>query len=277
MAAFPLAISRNGNSTIVERCMSNTVPRFGICPRMSWIAHVTARTLASRSATQVITLVVGGTASDGTYQLTFSGGGLAAPVVVSSVRDSGETSAQMAAELEAAIQTARATTLAGVVTNETVASATITITCLTKTPAASPVSIAVSFPGSATGTLTYTYTAGMTVASTVEGARLFHDFPENIDRRACVVNVSTAFAGVTAMTLIVGDAADPDALFTSTSVLAAGRTQTVAAAEFMPRFEAAFVPQFSFVAASATPLALQSLTAGAVDIEIFYDPLPPPA
>lgn len=276
MAAFPLAICRNGNSTIVDRCMRNTVPKFAFTPRMSWITRVTAEMLAARSSTQVITLVVGGTASNGTYQLTFSGGGLSAPVVVSSVRDSGETSAQMAAELEAAIETARGTTLAGVITNETVNSATVTITCLTKDPGTAPVSVAVSFPGSATGTLTYTYVGTINANSTIRGERISHDFPENVDRGTCMVNITEAFVGATAANLVVGDAADADALLTTQSLLSVTRSQSLTGAERMHRFEAAFVPQLQFTLASATALPMQSLTAGSVDVEIFYDPVPPP-
>lgn len=274
MPAFPLAISRFGNSTIVDRCLRNTVPRFALSPRMSWATTVTAAMLAARSTTQVITLVVGGTASDGTYQLTFSGGGLPAPVVVSSVRNSGETSAQMAAELEGAIQTARGSSLAGVVTDESVNSATVTITCLAKAPDVSPVSIAVSFPGSATGTLTYTYVATVDAAAKIAGKRITHDFPTDVDRGTCVANVSEAFAGATAVTMVVGDALDADALYTSASIKTTGRSQSLTAAERVHRFEPAFVPQIQVSLASSTPLAAQALTAGSVTVEIFYDPVP---
>lgn len=274
MPNFPLAISRAGNSNIVHRCLANTVPRFALSPKLSWTQKITARQLALVPTTQVITLLVGGTASDGTYELTFTGGGLTAPVVVSAERDSGQTSAQMAAELEAEIEATRADELAGVVVNESVNSATITITCLAKASNVASVNVAVSFPGSATGTLTYTYAATLDAATSIDGERISHDFETNVIRTACVLHRRVAFAGVTTITMIAGDANDDNGLLTSTSLATTGFVQTTGANEFVRRQEAAFVPQWVVTTSGATPMPFQSLTAGEAELEIHYFPIP---
>ena len=272
---FPVFLSRGGNANVINRMKANSITRFYGTPKLAWTQLIIAEMLSLRASTQVITLVVGGTASDGTYQLTFSGGGLEDDVVVSATRDSGETSAQMAAELESAIQTARAGALADVVTNEVVNTATITITCLTKAAGVAPVSVAVSFPGSATGTLTYTYVGSITVVSTfARTPAVPHALPEHIWRKACTVNRRVAFAGATAVTVTVGDANDPDGLVTSTSLLSTGIVQTTGAAEFTPRYEAAFVPLIQITLASATPLNFERLTAGEFEVELHYLPVP---
>jgi hypothetical protein len=268
MARFRPPISPGGNANLVARMLANTV-KHAHTPDTAWSLLVTAQMLALLPSTQVITLVVGGTASNGAYQLTLTGGGLAAPVVVSSTRDAAETSAQMAAELEGAIATARAGGLAGIVTDESVASATITIVALTKQPNVAPLSVAVSFPGAATGTLTYTYVT--TLDPTVEGVP---DWFEHSERKGCFVNRRAAFAGATAVTAIMGDAADDNGLLTSTSLTTTGIVQTTGAAEYTPRYEAAFVPQVQITLASATPLSNAALTAGEAVFELHGSPIP---
>lgn len=274
MPAFPLPISRAGNSNIAARCKANTVPRFAMTPRLSWGATIGLSLFKLLAASQTITLVVGGTATNGTYQLTFSGGGLAAPVVVTATRDAAETNDQMAAELEAAIQTARGTTLAGVVTNETVTTNTITITCLTKLTNVAPVSVAVSFPGAATGTLTYTYVSTIDASNATGPARMFHAFPTNVVRGLCAITRKVAVVGPTTCTVTVGDAGDTDGLLTSTDLKTTGVVQTTGAAERIPRQESAFQPYIVITTSGATPMPPQSITAGEFEVQIHYEPIP---
>lgn len=275
MPAFPLGIGRGANANIVHRLRANSVPKFAFAPRMSWSARMNWKELKRVSTTQVITLLVN-SSTDGDHVLTFSGGGLASPVELDPFEASTNTAAQIAAGLEALIQTARADVLATVVTGETVNSATITITAITKVPGVAPLSVTHTVPGGAASTLTYTYVATLDHTSTISDHRGAEKvstlFPENVVRADCTVDVSEAFAGVTALTMIVGDANDDNGLVTSTTIKSEAVINTVAAAENTPRFESAFVPQFTITAASATPLSFDSLTAGEFEVEIAYTP-----
>jgi hypothetical protein len=86
-----------------------------------------------------------------------------------------------------------------------------------------------------------------------------------VDR--AMVNVSTAFAGTTAMTIIVGSTSDNDAFVTSTSVLTAG---VIGTAGFAPvtvtnsSSTSAVSLQATFT--NATGGSPSALTAGALDI-----------
>lgn len=278
MPNFPLPIGRGANSNVADRLKADTVPKFPFAPDMTWSCTLTAKQLALRTQSQVITVLINSTA-DGDHILSFSGGGLAEPVDITFAA-SGNTAAQIAAGLEAAIQTARATTLAGVVTNETVSTATITITCLTKARNVDPVTITNTQPDGDTDdpTFTYTYGASLNPTSTstdgVNGHTNFMpEFPTNVVRGQCTVNRRVAFAGTTALTIIVGDAGATNGLVTATSIMSTGVFDTIAAAENTPRFESAFVPAIAFSAASATPLSFQGLTAGEVEITIEYFPV----
>lgn len=272
MARFPAHISPGGNSTVAARLKAGTL-KHAFAPRLAWSMPLTWRQLHLLPSTQGLTVLVGGTASDGDYVLTFSGGGLAAPVAVTAVRDSGETSAQMAVELEAAIATARATTLAGVVTDESVATATITIVGLTKAANVTPLTVVATFPGAATATLEYTYVTTI-VPSTDIGLGSPYEFFTNMIRGHATVNRKTAFAGATAITAVMGDAGAANGLLTSTSLASTGIVQTTGAAERVPRFEAAFVPQIQVTLVSVTPLSNASLTAGEAVFEIHCHPVP---
>lgn len=266
MPNFPLPIGRGANAALRDRIASDTVPKFPFAPDMQWTTKMDWKTLGLRSSTQSATVLIN-SSTDGDHVLTFSGGGLAAPVAIT-VTASTNTAAQIAAALEAAIQSARATTLAGVVTNETVSTATITITFLTKSSSVAPVTITPTVPGGSAPTITYSYVATVGTSG----------FPTNVVRDTCVLNRKVAFVGPTTFTVEVGDSGASTGLLTATSVLTTGYVNTIAAAEATPRFESAFAPQLVFRASAATPLSLQSLTAGELEVVIsYYPPVTPTA
>lgn len=277
MPAFPLGIGRGANANVVHRLKANSVPNFVFAPQMSWSVRQSFKDLARRTSTQAITILVN-SSTDGDHVLTFSGGGLPAPVELDPFTASSDTAADIAAGLEAIIEAARADVLADVITGESVTDATISIAAIPKAPSVAPLTVTHTVPGGAASTLTYTYTLTQdhtSVDSTRHGdAHVTHLFCERVVRGSCTLNVTTAFAGVTAMTIIAGDADDDNGILTSSNLKSAAATDTVGAAENTPRFEAAFVPQWVITCASATPLHFGSLTAGEFELEIAYVPVP---
>lgn len=98
-------------------------------------------------------------------------------------------------------------------------------------------------------------------------------FPTNVVRKQPLVYVRTPLSGgaVNACTIEFGDANDPNGLLTSTSVFtgASGFLQTTAAAEFAPRFEAAFSPTVDIATTNGN---ISALTAGSLVFMIAFTP-----
>lgn len=97
-------------------------------------------------------------------------------------------------------------------------------------------------------------------------------FPTNVRMNGCYIKRITDFSGggITALTVQVGDTADPNGLLTATSVftgVGAGFTETTAAAEFAQRIETAFVPTLTL---TSTTDDLDALVAGRLKVVIPF-------
>jgi hypothetical protein len=102
-------------------------------------------------------------------------------------------------------------------------------------------------------------------------------FPANVIRTAPLLYLGEAFAGgtVNACVGILGDANDDNGLHTSTNIFTGATlgflANTTAAAEFAPRFEAAFIPQLGI---NTTAGNISALTAGELWVAIGFRPVP---
>lgn len=88
-------------------------------------------------------------------------------------------------------------------------------------------------------------------------------FPTNVIRKQALVYVEDAIVGpsISAGTVILGDNGNPDGLIESQSTFTSDVTlQSVAAAEFAPRFEAAFSPETTITATGAALNVATSLS-----------------
>lgn len=100
-------------------------------------------------------------------------------------------------------------------------------------------------------------------------------FPANVRRTGTMLYVREVFAGgsISACTLEFGDAGDPNGLHTAVDVFTGSatgyRANTTAAAEYAPRFEAAFIPSLTIRTTTAN---VASLTTGEVWIGIKFEP-----
>ncbi len=277
MARFPLNICQGGNATVANRLRANTV-KYAFAPRLAWSLPITFRHLQLLPSTQTIVL-------DFTYdvagvdeiELTFSGGGLAAPVVLT-LDTSGATSDEdVAAIVEAAIEAARGVgeDLEGVVTGETVAATAVTVVALTKAAGVEPLSIVLEPVVDDVVTMTATYTYATTIVPTTDlGLGGPYEFFDGVIRGSSTVTRKTAFAGVDAITAIMGDAADDNGLLTSTDLATTGIVQTTGAAEFQPRREVTFTPQIIISIVSNEASGNGALTAGEAIFEIQCHPVP---
>ncbi len=99
-------------------------------------------------------------------------------------------------------------------------------------------------------------------------------FPERVIRSVPLIEVVSNPAGpsLTALAVIMGDAADDNGLVTSTNIIAAAGThvQTIAAAEFADRYEAAYVP---LVQLDATGANLDAITNLDFIVKIKFSPV----
>lgn len=102
-------------------------------------------------------------------------------------------------------------------------------------------------------------------------------FPANVVRRVPFLYLATPFSGgaVSAATVELGDANDPNGLHTAVNVWTGATTgylaNTVSAAEYAPRFEAAFIPSITLRTTSAN---VSALTAGVLWVGIKFEPVP---
>lgn len=102
-------------------------------------------------------------------------------------------------------------------------------------------------------------------------------FPANVKRSMPLFFLSEVFDGgsISACAGILGDANDDNGLITTTA-LGQGETltykaSTVGAAEYAPRFEAAFIPQLGL---DTTGGNISALTTGIVWVAIGFEPVP---
>jgi hypothetical protein len=98
-------------------------------------------------------------------------------------------------------------------------------------------------------------------------------FPTNVVRKQPLIRVVTPIVGagpITAAVAILGDTNDDNGLVESQSVFAAGTLQSVAAAEFAPRFEAAFAPLLTI---GTTGGNLSGITAMSIFVQIHFSPV----
>lgn len=102
-------------------------------------------------------------------------------------------------------------------------------------------------------------------------------FPANVERTLPMVYVRELFAGgaVSACTYEAGNANDPNGLHTAVDVFTGSalgwRANTTGAAEYAPRFEAAFIPSITIRTTTANVAAL---TAGSLYQVIGFNPIP---
>jgi hypothetical protein len=100
-------------------------------------------------------------------------------------------------------------------------------------------------------------------------------FPANVRRCGTMLYIREVFAGGTnsACTLEFGDAGDPNGLHTAVDVWTGSATgyrdNTTAAAEYAPRFEAAFIPSLTLRTTTST---IAALTTGECWIGIKFQP-----
>lgn len=100
-------------------------------------------------------------------------------------------------------------------------------------------------------------------------------FPANVTRKSTMIYVTEVFAGGanTACTLEFGDAGDPNGLHTAVDVWTGSatgyRANTTAAAEYAPRFEAAFIPSLTL---RTTTGNINALTTGEAWLGIKFEP-----
>lgn len=221
-------------------------------------------------AIQTTTVQITGSAPDGNYTVTISGTdvqGNAFSVELEPFVASGSTNNAIAAGIEALIAAARADELADYLTNETVSTNTVTAIFITGVQA----TISLQVPVGATATIARSFSAVVTPGLRIRESVMAPSYPEHVIREHCVVHRKQAITGLTAITLIVGDAAVTDGLFTSTSLASAGSVRTSGATETRRRYEQAFAPRMEFVS-TTTPFG--SATAGEVVVEIGYTPAP---
>jgi len=220
-------------------------------------------------AIQTTVVTMAGTAPDGNYTARFLGTdalGVAFDISIPAFAASGNTNAQIAAGIESLIQTARGTTLAGIVTNETVLSTAITIAFATGVQC----TVSLTVPVGATPTITRSFAATIMPSTRLNGWPVMPEYYEHVIRGPMLLHRIAAIVGLTAVTIIGGDANDDNGLLTSTSLAATGTVQTTAL-ERIRRYEAAFVPQF-IVTSTTDPFG--SATAGEFQVELEYTPVP---
>jgi hypothetical protein len=102
-------------------------------------------------------------------------------------------------------------------------------------------------------------------------------FPANVMRGVPMIYLSEVFAGgaVDAATIEMGDANDPNGLHTAVNVWTGATlgylANTVSAAEYAPRFEAAFIPTITLRTTSGF---VNALTTGELWVGIAFKPVP---
>jgi hypothetical protein len=101
-------------------------------------------------------------------------------------------------------------------------------------------------------------------------------FPANVQRGVPMIYLSEVFAGgaVDAATVEMGDANDPNGLHTAVNVWTGATlgyfANTVSAAEYAPRFEAAFIPSITIRTTSGF---VNALTTGFLWVGIKFSPV----
>ena len=98
-------------------------------------------------------------------------------------------------------------------------------------------------------------------------------FPTNVIRKQSLIRVVTHPTGpsLSAATGILGDAGNDDGLIESQSIFTDGTTlQSTGAAEFAPRFEAAFTPILTI---GTTGANLSAITAMSIFVQIHFAPV----
>ena len=102
-------------------------------------------------------------------------------------------------------------------------------------------------------------------------------FPANVVRTHPLIYVTELFAGgaISAATIEMGDAGDPNGLHTAVDVFTGAalgyRANTTAAAEYAPRFEAAFIPSITL---RTTTGNVNAATSGDLWIMLGFNPVP---
>lgn len=102
-------------------------------------------------------------------------------------------------------------------------------------------------------------------------------FPANVMRGVPMLYLREVFAGgtVNAATVEMGDANDPNGIHTAVSVFTGATlgylANTVGAAEYAPRFEAAYIPTITL---RTTAGNISALTTGELWVGIKFEPVP---
>lgn len=244
------------------------------------IEHVAGLGIAvSWRSAQQTTVQLAGTIYDAIYRVTLTGGGLGAPVPISTARTSGTPAAitDLIVQRETDAEALIGTTLAGVLVSADddgadlntfifepdIDDVTITATIVLDTEAMSQ-TVADVTPAGPTITAERTVTVDLGALSAAKGT-----FPGYVLREEVNVNVTEAFGA--GRTLTVGDAGDPDGLIGSTPIdldTVARSLATTSDAEYRHQAEPAMTPTATFALGEGT------VTTGRVVVGIVHSPLP---
>ena len=225
--------------------------------------------LAFISTQRSIVTITGAAAGDWVLRFvgSYAGGGAAFDVTLAAyAAGGGDTTSDIANGLEAIIETARATTLAGIVSGESDAANVITVDYT----AGVTCTITLTAPGAGTATITRTFTAIIDQTTRLNSWPVMPEFFDRVIRGPCILHKIVAVTGLTAVTIIVGDANDDNGMFTSLTLTTTGSSMRPGAEE-QRRYEAAFRPQITLV---ATTDPFSSATAGEFMVEIEHVPVP---
>lgn len=244
---------------------------------------VTSVTVETRGPLQEFDITFGGTETNGDYSTTFTHYSLpngSHTVTTPRVGGAPATNTNLATQHQADIEAD--TVIAALVDDG--ASSSAAAVCTVVTPAGvSGLTMTQSSPAGATlssteESLMTSATAAAAGASITVGQFLRIDmsaygqqiFPTHVIRGVCTIERQVSFGA--GRNVYIGDAADTDGILESVSAATTGRAvAATTAAQYLPRYEAAFVPTATIELGTTT-----TLSAGDMEVQIRFNPSPGP-